>query len=82
MAKPTGKELYNEEYESVYRESDDSWRHGAYVTEVFKSPVDETFWQASYELSTDGETHGLREGTAEIIQVKPVEKTVIIYEVV
>ncbi|WP_149648883.1 hypothetical protein [Azospirillum argentinense] len=64
---------------SVSREADTSWRHGAYITQVFHRAADDTYWRALYCLSTDGETNGLREGDAEITQVRPVEKTVIDY---
>lgn len=80
MEKPTCEQLLNEEgLESVWREVDDSWRHGSYVAEVFKRHSDDTFWMASYRLSTDGETNELREGLADISQVVPQEKTVITY---
>lgn len=59
---PTCEDLYNEDgYKSVYREADDSWRHGSYVTEVFERESDNTFWLVKYRLSTDGETHELRD---------------------
>ena len=77
MNKPTCEELM--EMESVHRKSDDSWRHGAYIDEVFSRKADDTFWNASYRLSSDGETNELREGCAGISQVKPVEKVVITY---
>lgn len=76
---PTCKQLFNQDgYESVYREDDATWRY-AYVTEVFKSETDETYWLASYCLSTDGETNELREGTADISQVEPYQVTVTRY---
>ncbi len=78
---PTCEQLFLEDgLKSVHREADDSWRHGAYIYEVFRREADDTFWSAAYELSTDGESHGLREGTADIKQVRPVEKTTIEYQ--
>ncbi len=80
MSKPTCEDLFEEVgYESVNRESDDSWRHGAYIDEVFKRQSDGTYWLASYRLSSDGETHELREGHAVISEVVPVEVTTIRY---
>lgn len=77
---PTCEQIWEEEgFESVLREADDSWRHGAYIYEVFKRQEDATFWAASYSLSTDGETHGLREGDADIHQVWPKEVTTTTY---
>ncbi len=55
----------------MFRQADDSWRHGSYVTEVFRRESDSTFWKATYRLSTDGETNELREGLARIDQVEP-----------
>jgi len=77
---PTCEDLFEEDgYESVHRDSDDSWRHGAYIGEVFTRFSDGTFWLAAYCLSTDGETNGLREGDADITQVVPKEVTIIKY---
>jgi hypothetical protein len=78
MKAPTHNEM-NSELESVHRETDDSWRHGSYVYEVFKRESDNTFWSASYRLSTDGETNELREGVCPIVQVTPTKKTVTDY---
>lgn len=83
MDKVTCEDIWNEEgLVSVDRKSDDGWRHGCYITEVFKREADETYWLASYELSTDGESNGLREGTAQISQVRPIEKVVRDWELV
>jgi hypothetical protein len=80
MKKPTCEEIFYEVgLKSVCREVDDSWRHGVYVTEVYKRESDGTYWEASYQLSGDGETNELREGCADIVQVIPQEKTVITY---
>ena len=79
MEKPTCEQLIDDELDSVSRESDDSWRHGSYITQVFYRKADGTYWQAEYRLSSDGETNELREGYAEITQVKPVEKSVTTY---
>ena len=77
---PTCEQIYYEDgLKSVSRKADDSWRHGSYVTEVFKREADQTYWQAVYALSTDGETNELRSGDALVDQVKPVEKTVVDY---
>ena len=79
MIAPTCEELWNEELESILRETDDSWRHGCYVYEVFVRESDNTYWQANYQRSADGETNGLREGVADIFQVEPVEVKTIAY---
>ena len=70
MKAPTCEELFDDELEEVHRDADDSWRHGCYVWQVF-AREDGTFWGASYDLSSDGESNGLREGTADICQVWP-----------
>jgi len=80
MDKPTCEELAERAgVKSVRREADDSWRHGAYVTEVFSRESDGTFWRAVYRLSSDGETDELAEGLAEIDQVHAETKTVTVY---
>lgn len=80
MNEPTCRDLFLEDgYESVHRDSDDSWRHGAYIGEVFKRESDGTFWLAAYCLSPDGETNGLREDDADITQVMPKEITAVKY---
>jgi hypothetical protein len=77
---PTCEQLFNEELPLADRKTDDSWRHGVHVTEVYRRDEDGTFWQAKYRLSTDGETNELREGDAKIVQVFPREINVTIYE--
>ncbi len=80
IEKPTAEEMLEEEgLKSVHREADDSWRHGAYIYQVFYREADNTYWAASYDLSSDCETHGLRDGTASITQVYPREVTTITY---
>ena len=85
MTKPTCEQLFDWEddepqlFERVSRTSDAGWRHGCYIFEVFKRLSDGTFWQASYQWSADGETNGLREGTAKIFEVQPEERRVIVY---
>lgn len=71
---PTCQDLFEEDgYESVHEDIDDSWRHGAYVGEVFHRTSDNTYWLAAYCRSSDGETNGLREDDADITQVEPRE---------
>jgi len=78
--KPTCAQMVDEEgLASVYREDDATWRHGAYVTEVFLRAADQTFWRAKYRRSADGETNGLADGSAKIVQVFPYDVTVTKY---
>lgn len=82
IIKPTCEELYEYNgavFELVKRETDDAWRHGSYVTEVFRRIEDDTYWQADYRLSSDRETNELREGYAEICRVYPEERTITVY---
>lgn len=80
VQKPTCEDLFEQDgFKDVHREADTSWRHGAYISEVFLRESDNTYWMANYRLSTDGETNELREGTAEIVQVEPFEKTITDY---
>lgn len=78
---PTCEDLWNDDvnYKSIYREADDSWRHGSYITEVFHRSSDNTYWMAGYRKSGDGEYNELREGEADIIQVEPFERVVVDY---
>lgn len=83
MEKPTHEQLLDEDgLKSVHREADDSWRHGSYIWQVFHREADDTYWGTSYELSNDGESHGLREGTANISQVTPKETITTTYEII
>ena len=63
-------------YISVHRRSDDSYRHGSYVTEVFHRAEDNTYWQASYTNCPN--YNELYEGKAIVSQVYPYDKVVTI----
>jgi len=79
MDAPTAEQLNDEDgFESVDRKSS-PWRHGEYVSQVFRREADNTFWCARYRLSTDGETNELRDGGAVITQVRPEQRTVTVY---
>jgi hypothetical protein len=86
MESPTCEQLIDEEgscndgFKLISRISDPSWRHGTRETQVFLRESDQTFWEAKFRLSTDGETNELREGLAKIRQVQPKEKMITIYE--
>jgi hypothetical protein len=78
---PTCDQLCDEDgCKVVSRSSDPSWRHGSRETTVFHRESDGTFWEAHYRVSTDGETHELREGEATIRRVYPHEVTVTVYK--
>lgn len=69
---PTCDDLFEGELgAAVYENVNASWRHGVIRTEVFRRESDDTFWRAVYRGYKDGETNGLREGTAWISQVWP-----------
>jgi len=57
----------------------DTWRHGSEMETVYHREADNTYWRAIYRVSTDGETNELKEGNADIHQVKPRQITVIQY---
>lgn len=83
MKEPTQEELLEEiNLISVKREADDSWRHGCYITQVFHRLADDTYWEVNYDLSSDGETHGIREGYYDISQVRRIERIIIDYETI
>jgi hypothetical protein len=89
---PTHEDLYETrglndddpewDYVLVEKEADPSWRHGCYMSSTWKRKSDNTFWFASYCVSTDGETNELRDGECDIIRVYPVTKTVQVTEYV
>ena len=80
MIAPTCKELFNEELKLVTESVVSQWRHGTVQQAVYYRESDNTYWQAEYRVTPDGETNELREGYANIKQVKPVEKVVTVYE--
>lgn len=84
VVEPTKEDFLEEVLESVHREADDSWRHGCYIYQVFHRKEDDTYWAVNYNLSSDGETNGLREGDYDIDQVERVEKTIttVAYETI
>jgi len=45
----------DDEFEEVYEELDNSWRHGCYVHRVFKRLKDDTFWAINGTETGDGE---------------------------
>lgn len=56
--------------ESMEKNLDDSWRHGNYVDEVFK--YEDKFYSCSYQVSGDGEEHGIRDDEFTLREVTPV----------
>ncbi len=79
MEKMTCEDVFDGDLDPVWRHADDSWRHGSYVSEVYKRVEDDTYWMFNYRLSTDGETNELREGFAEVCQVWPEEVVTVRY---
>lgn len=71
-----------EDLVSVRRNSDDDWRHGSTIEEVFLRTSDRTYWWVCYRKQTDGEWNGLRDGDYEICQVEPYQVVTIEYRAV
>jgi hypothetical protein len=81
MDKPTHEELFDGlGFEEVESKVIDTWRHGNRYRVVWKRESDSTYWGTSFRVSTDGETNDLRDGLAQIYQVVPVEKTIVVRE--
>jgi len=62
------------ELEEVYKDFDDSWRHGNRVTSVFR--IDEKYYEVKYNVSGDGEYHGIRENEFYFMEVEPYEEII------
>ena len=61
---PTYQELSNAHFSDdfkVVEETYKKWRHGYFVTTIFKRISDNTFWRVRWLESTDGETNTLRD---------------------
>lgn len=83
MNKQEFKELWeNGLLKVVQEEIDDSWRHGNYMHTVYHHAESDTYWACNYQVSGDGEYHGIRDDDYEIFQVEPQTKTVVITEYV
>jgi len=80
MNTPTRDELWEEALEDVWNESLTGWRHGTDEKTVFHREEDDTYWMVDYKVSTDGESHGIRDDTYTIAQVRPVKRVVTEYE--
>ncbi len=83
MNEPTKEQLleFDEKILPIVSETHDaSYRHGAYITQVFHRISDNTFWKVLYSLSTDGEEHGLAQGVYKISQVYPKQIIMTVYE--
>lgn len=79
MPEPTCEQLFEDDGYLEVAQNLSPWRHGTYHTTVFKCEADGTYWKAQYPVSSDGETHGLRDGSAGISQCWPHEKTITVY---
>lgn len=64
----------------VNQETIEPWRHGTLESAVFRRVSDGTFWAAYYRVGTDGETHELRDGCAQIEQVWPHQVVAVLYK--
>lgn len=71
------KELWlNDELNEVDEEIDDSWRHGNNMSTVYEYKGQ--YWCANYQVSGDGEYHGIREDDFDLVRVFPETKVVTI----
>lgn len=84
---PTGREIRDawreetEDFVEVHEDADPSYRHGCYMTTVFRRVSDDTYWAAHYTVTGDGEYNKLRDDpdSVSIIQVQPVQVTTTMY---
>lgn len=77
---PTCEDIFNEELGDPVNTENGSWRHGMLRTEVYHRDDDNTYWQAVYRVSSDGETNELREGYAQITRVYPHSVITTVYK--
>ncbi len=82
IAPPTASQITEEDegLEVLKQEPIDTWRWGTVQEIIVKRLSDQTFWAATYRVSSDGETNELREGNARIVQVWPKERIAIVWE--
>lgn len=75
----------NEDFTLAKEDLDHSWRHGNYVTQVWRRVEDRTFWQVTFRVSGDGETNEMRdlekyEVAKEALQVVPKQVLTTVYK--
>lgn len=71
---------FNDQLKKVHEEIDDSWRHGNYMHTVYFHSETDTYWACNYQVSGDGESHGIRDDDFEIHQVRPEKRMIEITE--
>lgn len=77
---PTSEDLlYGAGFTTVSKIDEAGWRHGVDRKQVWRRDADGTFWASAFKVSTDGETHELRDGEAPIYQVWPHEVKTVVY---
>jgi hypothetical protein len=94
VVKPTVEEIRQaymelegggDDFEFVNEEADPSWRHGCYMTTVYKRLSDQTYWSVNWQLSGDGEYNSIRDkeiSDMDIYQVEPYEQVITSYRAV
>ena len=73
MLPPTCEQIFNEDedLEVVSEETVGNWRWGHVEECILHRKSDDSFWSCSYRVGSQGETHDLRDGDADIGQVEP-----------
>lgn len=73
--KPSPIDLLDENgYECIEENTIDRWRWGTVEEWIYQSEdTPPRYWSATFRISTDGETNGLRDGEAVIAEVVPTE---------
>ncbi len=71
---------YDDWFEEIEDDIDDSWRHGNNHATVFYHEGTKKYYRAYYRVSGDGEYHGLRpsEMDFEFEEVTPITETVVV----
>lgn len=88
VTEPTAEEMlpFYEEFAletdpfiQVDQQSDNGYRHGTYEAVVMQRTSDKTFWEVQFNLSSDCEENGWRDGYAAVVRVYPITETVTTY---
>ena len=77
---PTCEQILEDELTLIEPVIVGRWRHGTVHRDIYKREDDGSFCAVQFRYQHNAEESDLTDGTATIIQVQPVPKTVTVYE--